>query len=228
MNTKSLKDKIKKVRSELSWPVIEKSHDVPAVYIATSFQHRKHAIMLPPKGKNQSTDLDYLHELGRARLCEQVHPVFGTGHQFVRQTENRNFLVMRPALDAASDWFIDHWLLGVAPRATRRQFREGLAMAEEVIADPKLPSLEILLDASLVIAQSIRYLKEPIECDGPLKQAVEAFLSVSPDEPSLANCITLMNRLQATYTDQRAELAPDGAGYVWQFSRETDTAPAKG
>lgn len=135
-----------------------------------------------------------------------------------------------PALNAASDWFIGHWQMGLSPEETRKQLKENIALAEEVLAAPQLPPLEIILDASLLIAEAIHYLEEPIECGGVLKNVVDAFLSVPPDKPSVDTCILLVNRLMATYTDHRARLTAEDGYHVWEVylpgEASTESSPA--
>jgi len=216
MKNPSLQSSINKVRNDLSWPFIEQPNEVPVIRITSDPQSRTHVILIPDKLKRQSSDLDYLHELGHATLCEQIHPVFAANAQFATQENKRQFLVMLPALNAACDWFIYDWQLQIAPQAARDQILENMPLAEEILGESTLPPLEIILDAALLIAQGIHYLQEPIECGGVLKVAVDAFLSVTPEKPSAENCALLVNRLMATYTDQRARLVNDGAYSVWE------------
>jgi len=215
MKKPSLQSSINKVRSELSWPFLEQPNEVPVIRIISDPHSRTHLFMIPDKLKRQSSDLDYLHELGHATLCEKVHPVFAANAQFAAQENKRQFLVILPALNAACDWFIYHWQMQIAPQAARDQLLENMPIAEEILGESTLPPLEIILEASLLIAQGIQYLQEPIECGGVLKIAVDAFLSVPPEKPSAENCVLLVNRLMATYTDQRARLVNDGAYHVW-------------
>jgi hypothetical protein len=57
-----------------------------------------------------------------------------------------------------------------------------------------------------------------------LKTVVDAFLSVSPENPDAENCVALVNRLMATYTNYRARLVLDDGYHVWDVYL-TDTAP---
>ena len=214
--TKSLKSLIKEVRGGLDWPVLEQQHELPALRIVSYPRTKSHVILVPDKLQKRSTDLDYLHELGHATLCERAHPVFSASSHFAAQDSQRLFLMVIPALNVACDWFICHWQMELAREVTRKQIKKGLQLAEEVLGMPKLPPLEIILDAAGVIAQGIHYLKEPIECDGVLQTAVDAFLDLPPEHPSQENCVTLVNRLMATYTDHRARLLQEGELYTWE------------
>lgn len=215
MKKKSLKSLIRQVRSELEWPVLEQPHEMPVIRVVSYPRTHSHIILMPDKLHNKSSDLDYLHELGHAYFCEKVHPVFSATGQFASQENKRLFLQVIPALNAACDWFIGHWQLELSPQVAREQLRESLVVAEEVLGAQQLPPLDIILDASLLIAQGIHYLDEPFECVGLLKTIVDAFLTMPPDQPSAENCLQLVNRLMATYTDHRARLVFDGEFHVW-------------
>lgn len=216
MTKKSLKSLIKKVVNNLSWPILEKDSEVPAIRVISDNRNRTHFILMPDKKQNEGSDLDYLHELGHATLCEKVHPVFATNGQFSPMANKRQFLPLLPALIAAGDWFVCHWQMEVLPEEMHKLIREHLPVVEEVLGSPKLPPLEIILDSALLIAQAVHYLNEPIDCGGVLKNVVDAFLSVPPERPSAENLILLVNRLMATYTDQRARLVSDDGYDVWE------------
>ena len=129
-----------------------------------------------------------------------------------------------PALNVACDWFIDYWQMELTPEEMLEELRESLPEAEEILGESELPPLEIVLDASLIISQGIHYLKEPIVCEGVLKVAVDAFLSVPPDKPSAENCVLLVNRLMATYTENRARLVQDGESCAWELCQPDEEA----
>lgn len=219
MKTKLLKSVIKKVRADLDWPILEQPNEMPVIRIVSYPRTKSHVILQPDKLHNRSSDLDYLHELGHATFCEKIHPVFSATSQFAPQENKREYLAVIPALNTACDWFIGHWQLEVAPQASRKQLQESLPVAEEILGEPRIPPVEIVLDASLLIAQAIHYLEEPIDCGGVLKVAVDAFLSVPPEKPTAENCVLLVNLLMATYTEQRARLVHDGEFHVWEVYR---------
>jgi hypothetical protein len=171
---------------------------------------------MPDKLHNRSTDLDYLHELGHATYCEKVHPVFAANFLFAPYENKQQFLPVIPALNAACDWFIGHWQIKTFPKVTREQLKETIPVAEDVLSAHQLPPLEVILDASMIIAQAIYYLDEPINCGGALKLAVDAFLSIPPDKPSLENCVLLINRLLATYSGQQVRFNDAGDSSTWE------------
>ncbi|MBC8018422.1 MAG: hypothetical protein H7X83_07890 [Verrucomicrobia bacterium] len=212
---KTMKSLIKKVFNDLNWPTLERTSELPVIRVITDVRNRSHLILMPEKQHNKSNDLDYLHELGHATLCEKVHPVFATNGQFAPLVNKRQFLPLLPSLNAASDWFVCHWQQEILPAEMHKQIKDNMPVVEEVLGMPNLPPLDIILDASLLIAQAVHYLDEPIDCDGVLKNIVDAFLTVPPERPSAENCIILVNRLMAAYTDQRARLIPDGNFSVW-------------
>jgi hypothetical protein len=216
MKAKSLKSLIKEVRGNLHWPVLEQPHDLPALRIVSYPRTQSHVILVPEKAQKLSTDLDYLHELGHAAMCEAVHPVFSASGHFAFHESERQFLMVVPALNVACDWFICHWQMALTSEITRKQIKKGLKVAEEVLGMSKVPPLEIILDAAGVIAQGIHYLEEPIECEGVLQEAVDAFLAIPPEHPSAENCVLLVNLLMATYTDYRARLLHEGELFTWE------------
>lgn len=227
MNSKTMKTVIDKVRNELEWQVQEQPNESPVIHVV-SYPHMKtHVIMIPEILHEMSSDLDYLHELGHATFCEKVHPLFSASGQFVQQEKRRQYMQVVPALNVACDWFIDHWQMELSPEEMLTEFRENLPEAEEILAEEELPPLEDLLDASLIIAQGIHYLKEPIVCEGVLKVAVDAFLSVPPEKPSAENCILLVNRLMATYSDKQARLVRDGEFFTWEVFQPAEEAASR-
>lgn len=75
---------------------------------------------------------------------------------------------------------------------------------------------EMLYGAALVIAQGIRYCKADIKTGGVLKQAVDAFLSVPPEKPTVQKLETLINKLLAVLYPLRLRRIHDGEMDVWQ------------
>jgi len=216
MTRTPLQEAIVKIRGQLEWPVIERSHDQPVVRIASQINDRSHLILQPGGDQAISSELDYLHELGHATFCERVHPAFAGNAYFTAETDKRKFLAAVPALTAAQDWFIGHWMMEMAPDATLEQMRESLAVAEEVVGRATPPAPDSFLDASLLIAQSIRYLEEPIDCGGILKTAVDAFLDVPPEKPAVEALIHLINSLMLLYTLQQVRLTCNDGYHLWE------------
>jgi hypothetical protein len=225
MTATSLKGKIRKVRNGLEWSVVELPHEVPAIHIFTDPVKRSHVIRMPDKESNRSTDMDYLHELGHALLCEQVHPVFAATGMFVDHREKQQqYNAIVPALNAATDWFVGHWLMELAPKQARELLRENLTLVEGIVKHPEPPPVEIILDASQVIAQAVLYLGKRTDCSGVLQTATDAFLAIPPGEPSADACCRLVNTLMAVYTPQRARLVNDGQIDLWEAYLPADSA----
>ena len=228
MNSKNMKTVIDEVRNALEWPVNEQPNESPVFHVVSYPNTKTHTILIPEKLHEMSSDLDYLHELGHATFCEKIHPLFSLSSQFAPQENRRHYLQVIPALNVACDWFIDHWQMELSPEEMQLELRESLPEAEETLADPELPPLEMILDSAMIIAQGIHYLKEPIVCEGVLKVAVDAFLSVPPEKPTAENCVILVNRLMATYTDRQARFVQDGECCFWELFEPTEEVAPTG
>jgi hypothetical protein len=223
MKKPSKKTLLKKLFSDLEWPILESPTDMPMTRIVSDPRNKSHFVYRPEKANDKGTDLDVLHELGHASLCERVHPAFATNSQFPALANKKQFLQMLPALSTGADWFVCHWQQELLPEEMHQVIRESLPTVEEILGKEELPPVEIILDSALLIAQAVHYLGEPIECGGPLQDLVEAFLSTPPDEPSAENLTRLINKLMATYSEQRVQLVPEAELMVWDIKK--DDAP---
>lgn len=226
MKRQATKNVLKKVFDDLDWPILESGTDMPMIRILSDHKNRSHFKYVPDKKQNKSSDLDHLHELGHATFCEKVHPVFATNSQFPAMANKKQFLPMLPALSSASDWFVCHWQQELLHDEMLGVIRESMPLVEEILGKEELPPIEIILDASLLIAQAKRYLDEPIDCGGPLKELVDAFLSVPPEAPSAENLILLINKLMAIYSEQQVQLVPEADALVWCIVQDEAGAPA--
>jgi len=227
MKKKSAQSVLKKVFNDLEWPILESPTDMHMIRILSDQKHKSHFKYVPAKENDKTSDLDHLHELGHATFCEKVHPIFATNSQFPALSSKKKYLQMLPALSTASDWFVCHWQQELMPAEMQAVVRDSLPVVEEILGKEELPPIEIILDASLLIAQAKRYLNEPIECGGPLKQLVDAFLSVPPESPSAENLELLVNKLMAAYSEQRALLVAEEGNLVWQIAEEAALAQAQ-
>lgn len=226
MTRKSTQNVLKKVFDNLDWPILESGTDMPMIRILSDHKNKSHFKYVPAKEQNKSSDLDHLHELGHATFCEKIHPVFATNSQFPAMANKKQFLPMLPALSTASDWFVCHWQQELLPEEMCGVIRESMPLVEEILGKEELPPIEIILDASLLIAQAKRYLDEPIDCGGPLKDLVDAFLSVPPEAPSAENLTLLINKLMATYSEERVRLVPEADALVWNIEKLEAATPA--
>lgn len=228
MKKRSAKSVLKKVFNDLDWPVLESPTEMQMIRILSDPKHKSHFKYQPAKGNDKGSDLDHLHELGHATFCERVHPVFATNSQFPGLANKKQYLQMLPALSTASDWFVCHWQQELLPEQMHTVIRESLPVVEELLGKEELPPVEIILDAALLIAQAVNYLGEPIECGGPLKDLVDAFLSVAPEAPSAEQLELLINKLMATYSEQRVRLVPDEGHLVWRVEEPAPPAAQAG
>jgi len=217
MKRQSTKSLLKKVLSDLDWPILESATEMPMVRIVSDQKHRSHFMYVPKQDLDKSSDLDYLHELGHATLCERVHPVFASNSQFPLLANKKQFMQMLPAVGSASDWFVCHWQRGLLPKQMDAVIRESLPTVEEILAQNELPPVEIILDAAFLIAQAVHYLDEPLECGGVLNDLVGAFLSVPPEAPSADGLQLLVNKIMASYSQERAQLTPEAGHLVWDL-----------
>jgi hypothetical protein len=226
MRSKSTKSLIKTALKNLTWAYVDRPHDMPLIRIASYPAKQSHVIYMPDELHMRSSDLDYLHELGHATFCERVHPVFAANILYAPLQNKQEFVKILPALNTACDWFIGHWQIELSPDSALKMLKKTLKTAEKILAEPTLPPLEIILYAALLIAQAVKYLDEPVDCGGVLKVAVDAFLSTPPDEPSLANCVLLINKLLATYTEQRVRFVEAGETSSWELYTEENKKTA--
>lgn len=208
---------ISSARNELQWPVLERTHDLPVVRVVSNPRERSHVIYLPSDENPLSGDLDYLHEVGHALFCERYHPLFAANAHFSQSTHKRDFEMIAPALSASVDWFLSSWMVAMAPRRIKDQWRENLRIAEEILQKPAIPPFEVFLDTALVIAQVIHFCREEIECAGVLNDAVDAFLATPPDSPTVEGVVFLVNSLLSFATEKRARLVNDGEYDIWQL-----------
>lgn len=224
MKTKKINNLIKKVRNELDWPIMEEPKPVPVIRIVSDPRSQSHVIQIPTDPKVHTSGLGYLHELGHATLCEQAHQVFAANSYFIEGTEKEQFIVLAPALQAASDWFVNNWLLVTCPGEFKVQVKEELATAEKVCMQQRPPAVDLFIEAALTIALSIKCLDARIDCGGILKKAVDAFISVKADKPTADALVLLVNRLMSVYTTMRARLVNDGEYAAWEVFREEGEA----
>jgi hypothetical protein len=194
MKTKKLKNLVKKAKSELSWPTQEVAQESGPLRIFSDPVVRTHTIFLPSTLPEEGPvqELLYLHELGHALLCERVHPFFSSGFPISGLDEGQ-VPAVSPVLYAASDWFVGHWFMEFCHDVAIDELKKEYEVTAEMMEKGETPSLDKFFVAALIIAQSIKYLKAPVECSGFLNSAVKAFLAVPPEKPSLRKIENLIN-----------------------------------
>jgi len=115
---------------------------------------------------------------------------------------------------SASDWFVDKLVFTLAPREFQREVREHLSL---ILTHPKDDQVSPLhfYGTALIIAQASLYLGQKIQTAGNLTEAVEAFLSINPAQPTIDKLADLVNRLAALMTPWRVRLIEDAGFEVW-------------
>ncbi|MBK5276222.1 MAG: hypothetical protein JJE30_14390 [Desulfuromonadales bacterium] len=196
MKTNTLKNLVKKARGELSWPAKEVAQESGPLRIFSDPVDRAHTIFLPTArlGKGQDQELLYLHELGHALLCERVHPFFSSGFPIAGLDEGQ-VLAVSSVLYTASDWFVGHWLMEFCPDVAIAELEKEYEATVVMMEKGEPESIDKFFVAVLIIAQSIKYLKVPVESSGFLDAAIKAFLAVPPEKPSLLKIENLINSL---------------------------------
>ncbi len=218
MNTETLRQLISRARADLAWPVREEPRPFGVYSVSSDSRNQEHGIFMSSNDAawTPGKALAFLHELGHALLCERVHPVFATYFP-VSGIDDADFAEVAPALNAASDWFVGHWLMEFCPDVATDDLRQEYEATVEALGKEQTPTPEDFYVAALVVAQAIRYLDEPVDCGGILGEAVAAFLAVPPGEPSAHGVLFLANRLLAFSTQWRCRLADEGGEGVLGF-----------
>jgi len=206
-----LQEKIHTVRSWLKWPVDEKALGHDYFQIVSFPLQKKHVIYLPapdsPAGPPR--EIEMLHELIHALLAEQVHHQF-SGQYFKRGTPEEHIHAVRWACRAAADWFVDARLIKLVPDQEKQEIQEHFDLISRIFkAGPPQNDVFFLLSSGFIIAQSIKYLGAEIAAAGHLKRIVNAFLSTSPENPTVQILEKLINKLLGIYSGFRVFLTRD-------------------
>lgn len=224
MKQMKLQNIIRKSKKALTWTTLECHEDIVGVRIISDPLRRAHTIYLPLDKGTVIDEFSYLHELGHATLCEQVHPVFAANSYFASSTDQEHFFMLAPALQTASDWYVSYWLYEISPEKFRTFLQEKLELVETILASPKPPTVDVFLDSAHTVALGIKYLDAPIYCDDKLKEAVDSFLWAKADSPTKNAFSQLVNTLMSIYTPMRAQLKKDDGYDVWEACPVSDTA----
>lgn len=217
MKPKKLKALIKKTQAALRWPVVVVTRG-DTLEIHSDHLQRKHTITLPADYGNAGDirDIEYLHELAHATLCETIHPLFSTS--CFQGCSQQTLDTIAPAFRACSDWFADAWLMKVAPELETAEIEEHCNLVLKTLEKGSKGTPEFLFGAALMIAQGIYYCGYKLNLGGSLKQAVDAFLSVPPEKPTLQKYEKLVNLLLAII-GLRATLTTDKT--AWEIPATT-------
>lgn len=220
MKTKKLKNLVKKAKEELTWQILEKKQPEGPLRIFSDAVAKTHTIFQTAKTPEDSQlyELNYLHELGHALLCERGHLFFSSGFP-IAGLDKQLFAAVSPVLNAASDWFVGQWMMEFCHDVAMDELQKEFEATAEMMAKGETPSLDKFFVAVLIIAQSKKYLKKSVSCSGILDSAVEAFLAVSPEKPSLGKIETLINSLLALGTPYQCRHRDSAGQDVLEFYR---------
>lgn len=210
--SKKIKKLIKRTRHRLTWPVREIVSG-NTLMITSDHQDRTHLITIPETGGLR--DMEYLHELAHATLCETVHPMFSTQY-FKRGTDPAHITLITPASQTASDWFADAWLMQVAPAEELAEIEEHFALICRSLQRDPSGTPEHLFGSAMIIAQAIKYGRAEITCGGLLQQTVSAFLAVDPAIPTVEALASLVSGLLSVLCPYRVRLVQDDDLAAWE------------
>lgn len=225
MKPRKLRNLIRKTQKALTWSTLERQEDIPAVRIVSDPHNRAHTICLPLCAKSAVNELSYLHELGHATLCEQAHPIFAANSYFHPSTEQEHFVMLAPALQTASDWYVSYWLNDICPDLFQTFLKEKLELVEKICGSSQQPTVDVFLDLAQTVALGIRYLDAPIDCGDKLKEAVDSFLCTETKKPTKETFTALVNTLMSIYSPIRAQLNNDDGYDVWESCLTSDAVP---
>jgi len=224
MKTKKLKNLIKKAKDELSWETREVAQESGPLRIFSDPVVKTHTIFLPsaPPEEGPIQELHYLHELGHALLCEQVHPFFSSLFPIAGLDDKGQIPAVAPVLYVASDWFVGQWMMEFCPDVAIAELKKEYQATAEMMEKGETRSLDKFFVAVLITAQSIKYLKAPVECSGFLDSAVKAFLAVPPEKPSLPKIEKLINSLLSLGSPFQCRHVSDEGQDVMEFYRASE------
>jgi len=224
MKTKKLKNLIKKAKDELSWDTRELAQESGPMRIFSDPVAKTHTIFLPsaPAEEGPVQELLYLHELGHALLCERVHPFFSSVFPIAGLDDKRQVPAVSPVLCVASDWFVGHWMMEFCPDVAIDELKKEYQATAVMMEKGETRSIDKFFVAVLITAQSVKYLKAPVECSGFLDSAVKAFLAVPPEKPSLQKIENLINSLLSLGSPFQCRHVSDGGQDVMEFYKPSE------
>ena len=215
-----LRHLIDDARASLKWPVNEViGHGYFEIH--TDPHKKDHTISWPQPNSPGGVprDIEVLHELLHAQMAETIHPQFGSAY-FKRGTPDELVAMCELPYRAACDWFVDARLYELCPEIEGREIREHLDMTLEAIQSGRFQhDINTFYFAALIISQAMYHLRETIRTAGMLKKTINAFLSIPPENPTLAKLEALTNKLLKIHNIS-VELIEDGGIEVWQIHKK--------
>ena len=196
--SKKIKKLIKRHRNALKYSVESiSSPEISTLEIKTNHSKKTHKIYIPMQDVRP---VEILHELGHAHLSETVHPLFSTATLLDIPSDEVLNSVLAPAIRAADDWFVDAWLIGVAPDEEKAEIESHYKMVTRQEKGSRL-ELSVFTGSALIIAQAEKYLGIKTPMTGDIERAVKAFTSVNPDKPTVGKLQTVINGLLLIYSE---------------------------
>ena len=213
-----IKTLISATRRRLTWPVAEVTGpEVEPLRITSDHIKKTHTIYLPD---HDVREIEYLHELGHAWLCENINPMFGTQY-FARSVTPAQLAEIQPAAQGASDWICDQWLFEQAPAAEKAEIKESLDLICRRLKQNPSGSPEIFCMVVLIFAQTEKYLRKTILLSDPLKSAVTALVAINPARPNIKKLAAAVNTLLAGYSSLRVHHTIDAENLdCWEVSQD--------
>ena len=207
---------ISELESSLQWPITVSRGNQNVLCITSDPVKKSHTINFPPKRithHNPVLDVDFLHELSHAYLGENVHFQFATTIYHLSLTPLLQPIY--PAIQSSLDWFVEDVVYSRCKDGFLAQLHKDTASLRR----PKIigfDSMDRPWISALILAQSIQYLNHKPTLVGWTKNAVERFLDVPPDKPTIENLEALNNSLiSLTNKDLKIRLVDDGRLEVW-------------
>ena len=110
----------------------------------------------------------------------------------------------------------------LCPELALAELQDEYEATAELMANGETPGLDRFFVAVLITAQSKKYLKAAVECSGFLDSAVQAFLAVPPENPSVGKLVGLINRLLSLGAPYRCRQVTSKGQEVMEFFRSSD------
>ncbi|MCB2216937.1 MAG: hypothetical protein KQH59_12785 [Desulfobulbaceae bacterium] len=195
----------KKLIKSLKWKVIMHNNNDRFPEILSDEEKKVHEINIP----NNTLEIDYLHEIVHAVFIEKYSILFGTS-VFAQNVSQSLYELVTPACRRATDWFVDQWLADNVPNEFLKDLENCLYGASKKMLNLKdHGDYETILRCAYIFAQAKKYLNQDIEIKGIFKDAVEAFVSVDPSNPTVEKLQNVINNILACHTDYKVQFIID-------------------
>lgn len=204
--SKKIKKLIKKYQHLLKYRVdrIHGQH-IKTLEIVTDHHQHVHRIYIPD---NDVRDIEILHEIGHATLSETVNRLFSTA---TIRSNNRFVLdSLTPAIRAGDDWFVDQWLMDLAPDEEGKEIYDHYRLTMKRLQHGSIIGIEMAIGVSFIFAQAEKYLGIKSDIVQPkIQLAKGVFLSEDPKKPTVTKLQNVINGLLLTYTSYQVKYEED-------------------